>query len=91
MVIGDKMKYNANNRIRKRIFILTVVLVYLYLSYRLKVVGGYNTGYKHLGMSDLQIYIGSVLVIIFILKDFYNKWKQSKIIKKHSQKDIDKG
>lgn len=75
MVIGDKMKNHANNRIRKRIFIVAVTLIYLYLSYQLKVVGGYNTGYKQLGMSDTEIYIGSVLIIIFILKDFYNKWK----------------
>lgn len=72
------MKDRYNYKFRKRIVFILLGVIYLYLSYQLKVVRGYNSGYKQLGMSDIEIIVGSILIIMFILKELYNKWKLNK-------------
>lgn len=65
------MKDRYDHKLRKRVALNIIGAIYLYLSYQLKVVRGYNNGYKQLGVSDSEIIIGSLLVIIFILKELY--------------------
>lgn len=69
------MKTDRKHRLIKRIVIVFSVVIYLVMSYELKVVRGYNSGYKHLGISDDQIVIGAAIVIVFIITDLYKKYR----------------
>lgn len=80
-----KNKY-INKPSYKHILIVVIAIIYLYASYELKVVRGYNSGYKSVGMDTDQVIFGAILVILFISKDLYDKYKLKRLIKKQLRK-----
>lgn len=84
---GDTMKNKYINKpIYKHILIATIVIIYLYASYELKVVRGYNQQYQQVGMSDSEIIIGAFIIIGFAVRDIYNKLKLRRILNNQLRK-----
>lgn len=65
---------------KKRVMIVAIGVIYLFLSYQLKVVRGYNQQYTEFGMSDFEIVVGASIVIAFIVADLYKRYKLKRII-----------
>lgn len=75
----DKFSY-------KHILIAVITIIYLYASYELKVVRGYNQSYQEVGMSDAEIVIGALIILMFAISDIYKKIKLRRILDKQLRK-----
>ncbi len=80
---------NINKRTCKRIIGLLIVVIYLYASYELKVVRGYNASYREIGISFPEILIGLLIVLTYAVTDIYKKLKLRMIIKRQIEKHKD--
>lgn len=67
----------------KRLVYVLLAIIYLYASYELKVVRGYNQGYQSMGMEDWQVIAGGLIVVIFISKKLYDEIKYKMLTRHH--------
>lgn len=66
---------------KRKIIIILLAIIYLYASYELKIVRGYNQNYSHLGMTDSEVILGALLVIGYIIRERYIFYKYTKLLK----------
>ncbi len=66
---------------RRKVIVMILLIAYLYASYELKIVKGYNQSYQNIGMSDFEIVIGGLLVICYIIRERYVFYKYTKLLK----------